>query len=218
MKLLPSQKDTVYDIISEAEMPLIRFQWDEINSRARGERATILRYSGTDYYYAFETDANIFSSHYAVFCPGEDAYKEQTHPDSWDEQLYQFRQWLGYLNREITTPNKWERLRRELERTNLNFDDDQDKFSAQEFEDLKRKMEVLKNSLGEIAFLPEQVAAINSKLDHLTEMAVTLNKFDWKSLFIGTIVSIVIQLNVTQDNAQALWVLIKSTFNTYFLP
>lgn len=54
-------------------------------------------------------------------------------------------------------------------------------------------------------------------LERLTELAKELNKFDWKNLFIGTIISITIQLNVTPDNATLLWELIQNVFSNYFL-
>lgn len=172
MKLLPSQKDTIYHLLNET----IGFTPTRASS-----------------------------------------WEGRSYPGSWDSQLRQFSEWLGYLKREVTSPNKWERLHKELESLKFNFRDDKTKFSAQEFEDIKVKIETLKRSINEIGLLEKDVAVINSKLDHLTEMAINLNKFDWKSLFIGTIISIVIQLNVTPDNAKALWSLINTVFNSYFL-
>jgi hypothetical protein len=69
-----------------------------------------------------------------------------------------------------------------------------------------------------IPLLTVQETAIANQLDHLMELAKELNKFDWKSLFIGTISSIIIQLGVTKENAHELWSLIKKVFNNFFLP
>jgi len=100
----------------------------------------------------------------------------------------------------------------------LNLNNEADKFSALEFEDLKIKVSAIKQGLNNIDLLSDQISVINEKLDHLTELAVNMNKFDWKSQFIGTIISIIIQLEVTQENAKSLWALIKQVFNNYFLP
>jgi hypothetical protein len=100
----------------------------------------------------------------------------------------------------------------------FNFKNEEDKFSFNEYGDLKAKVETLKNSINQIGLLSDQVLTINSKLDHLVDLAKEMNKFDWKNLFVGTIISMIIQLSVTQDNAKALWILIKQIFNNYLLP
>jgi hypothetical protein len=84
--------------------------------------------------------------------------------------------------------------------------------------ELSSKIDQIKTSLDTIPLLEEQQIAIINQLNHLTELAKELNKFDWKNLFIGTIVSIILQLYVTRENAARLWNLIKTVFSNFFLP
>ncbi len=79
------------------------------------------------------------------------------------------------------------------------------------------KINQIKSSLGTINLLEEQQVAISQKLDHLIDVAKDLNKFDWKNLFIGTIISIIIQLEVNKENAALLWELIKRVFRNFLL-
>jgi hypothetical protein len=120
---------------------------------------------------------------------------------------------------ELNSPNKWDRLSKEIKNAGINLDknNSDNKFSILEYEDLKTKILTLKQSSHTIGLTSEQSNAIEAKLDHLTDMAKILNKFDWKSLFVGTIISVVIQLNVTQDNANSLWTLIRQIFKNFLL-
>ena len=181
------------------------------------EKVTLLKYKQSEYYFLFDTGSNT-SGHYAFFCPGNSEHTEKGYPQNWSGQLGYVENWLRCLIREINTPNKWERLKYEVDSLNINFEYSEDKFSYIEYEDLQKRMFVLKQGISKSDLLEEQIKVINDKLDHLTEMAKEMSKFDWKSLFIGTIVSIVIQLAVNQENAKNLWILIKQIFNTYMLP
>lgn len=219
MKLLTSQKDTLFEMIEEENLSPSQFQFSEVQSKISPvTRSTELRFNTSDYFFRFETGYERSDPHYAVYCPGEDVSTDEYYSRKWNVQLEVFQLWLTFLIREINSPNKWHRLEKEIEGIKINFQKDEDKFSVEEYEELKKKVSILKNALSTIHLIPEQLSAISSKLDHLTEMGKQLNKFDWKGLFIGSIISIIIQLEVTTDNAKALWNLIRQTFSNYFLP
>lgn len=216
MRLLTSQKDTLFDIIEEFELSPSQFQFSDGRSVfSTVGIATRLYFKNSEFHFSFDSVDN---RHYASFCPGEQAFQEEANTLTWDQQLYCFQGWLENLKREINSPNKWDRLDKEIKGLRIKFENEEDKFSAQEYQELKIKIDVLKKGVDQIGLLAEQVSVINSKLDHLTELAQEMNKFDWKSLFIGTIISIIIQLNVTAENAKSLWALIKRVFSNYFLP
>ena len=219
MKLLTSQKDTLFDIIESNGLTPSQFEFTETISRLGAkQKATNLKYKDSDYFFSFESDPKRNDTHFAIFCPGTSTFIERNGTGLWEYQLNRFRTWLSNLSREIHTPNKWERLEIELSSISFRIDNDSDKFSVTEYEDLKNRMLNLKQQTGTIGLLPDQVDAINSKLDHLTELAKDLNKFDWKGLFVGTIISMVIQLGVTPENTESLWSIIKIVFNNYLLP
>lgn len=219
MKLLASQKDTLYDLIEKANLSPSQFELVESSSTIKaGEIATTVKFKSADFYFTFETGKNLSEPHYAIFSPGENNYVDQNYPGTWEYQKQYFFRWLNNLNREINSPNKWDRLTKEIEGITLNFENEEDKFSVSEFKILQENILSLKEGILTLSLLPEQVSAINNKLDHLTDLAKEMNKFDWKGLFIGTLISIIIQLSVTPENAKSLWDLVKKIFSNYLLP
>ena len=219
MKLLPSQKDEIYELITLAELSPSQFEWKEIPCQLFNQnvdKATELRYKNTDYHFTFETNAK--KMHMAIYCPGKNFYTDQEDTVIWQAQINRVQEWLKSLVREITTPNKWSRLERELQGIHINYENGEDKFSVQEYEELKANIKLLQRKILSIGLIEEEVRIINAKLDHLIPLAENMNKFDWKSFFIGTIMNITIQLGVNKENASALFDVIKQIFNNYLLP
>lgn len=218
MKLLPSQKNTLFDLIENSGLSPSQFTLENYISTGSSVVYTELRYKNSEFFFRFSLSNNGMAPFRAVYCPAENLYSDDSFFSSWESEMEYFHDWLKLLAREISTPNKWERLKNELEGIGINFENNEDKFSVSEYEDLKQRVMILKQGTAAIALLPEQLATINNKLDHLTELAKEMNKFDWKSLFLGSIMSIIIQLGVTKENANELWALIKRVFNNYILP
>lgn len=216
MKLLTSQKNILYDVIIAYGLSPSQFILTEKESTNYvNEIVTNISHKSSEFYFSFESR---YDRRSILFSPGSDTYSVAHSVNSWNELEYHFQNWIGNLLNEINVENKWDRLEKEMKGINLNLKNEPDKFSAHEFEELKNKVLAIKQGLNKIGLLSEQVSIINEKLDHLTELAIDMNKFDWKSLFIGTILSVIIQLGVTQENAKSLWALIKQVFNNYFLP
>ena len=218
MILLTSQKDQLFDIISENELSPSQFELREIQSGiSSGQRATGIYFKNSAFYFIFETGPSTIDKHYARYCPGKDSFIKVDYPGDWDLQLNIFKHWVSYLQREISTPDKWSRLNKELSYLDLNYAFDSDKFTVSEFQVLSVKIHILQDRIKEIDLTHDQTEIINRKLDFLLEKAKDLSKFDWKSLFIGTLLNIPIQLGVSEEKIRSLWSLIKEIFNQYLL-
>lgn len=219
MKLLVSQKDELYEMIDTFGFSPTMFEFSELPSQvSAGQKTTLLNLKNSDFYYSFETAYQTEIGHYSIYSPGSGSIRETQNPGNWDWQKQYFRQWLVYLAREINAPNKWERLSKEISNLGINITDDESKFTAYEFEDLKKRMINLKESIHSIGLDPEQLNTIQTKLDHLLDLAKAMNKFDWKALFIGAIISIIIQLSLSPEVGKLLWNIIKQVFNNFILP
>lgn len=219
MELLKSQKNQLFEIIQQSGLSPMQFDFNYYETPKRGrDLATILRYIDSEFYYSFERIKETSDSHYAVFSPGRGIWEEEAYPGSWGNQLTYFNDWLTNLKIEITTPDKWERLYSEVEAIELNFEDDRNFFTVPEYEEIKQRIKTIEGRLSEISLIPEQLEKIISKLDQVAEMAKTMNKFDWKSQFIGALVSIIIQLSITPENAKAIWNIVKGTFSQSLFP
>src|SRR5690606_20666873 len=123
--------------------------------------------------------------------PGNEQLEDATGYTRWEETIIIFNNWLFFLQRELTTPNHWDNFKNQIAGLNFNTNYDNEKFSYNEYIVLENKMNLLKRQLDIIPLLAEQNIDIKNHLDRLTEKAKDLGKFDWKSLFIGTIVTII---------------------------
>lgn len=135
----------------------------------------------------------------------------------WSKGTGYIYNWLECLRKEINAVNKWDNLLKEIEYIKFAPSDDNSKFTHQEYLELTNKIDQIKSALDTIPLLEERQLAVINQLNHLTELAKDLNKFDWKNLFIGTIISIITQLYVSKENATKLWTLIKTIFSNLFL-
>ena len=213
MRLLQTQKNQVYELIEEAGLSPSMFSFDDPDN-ADGD--TYLRFNDSQYYFNFAKSRS--GGHFASLSPGYDTPYEDQAPGSWSGQLSYVRRWLGYLTREIMAPDKWKLLHEELE--NMDFGDikyEDAKFTYREYAFLKEKIEELKGKIGKLDLVEKQIAQINEKLDHLLHLAKDMNKTDWKELFIGSLISLFMQLSIDKSTGQTIVGYVKGLFMK-FLP
>lgn len=211
MKLLLSQKDEIFELIKGFDLLTpnqFKIQED------LGNYKTTIYFKDSEYFFRFISNDHGYWAHYS---PGVEKFTDTTTYLNWIESINHIDNWLFCLIRELRTPNYWENFKNQISGINFRSDYDNTRFSHKEFLELDDRMSLLKARLTEIPLILEQQNEILLHLERLTEAAKELGKFDWKNLFIGTILSILIQLNVTPENANAIWELIKHTFNQYFL-
>jgi len=198
MKLFVSQKDDLFDLIEETGyFTPSQFEIKEVQQK-NSEYVTEIRFKNSEFYFNLIPESTYQGIFFANFSPGEKSIAEATSTLDWNRGTGYIDNWLEYLRRELTAPNKWDRLLQEIEQIKFASIEDQSKFTYQEYINLTSKIDQIKSSLDTIPFLEEQQLAIINQLNHLTDSAKDLNKFDWKNLFIGTIISIVTQLYVTK--------------------
>jgi len=213
MKLLTSQKDYIFEIIQEDNY-FSPYQFEIVESE-NGAQTSIF-FKNSDYFFQF-IDSDYYSKFYLNYQPGDECFLEVTSDLDWSEGMIHFDKWLNNLQREINSPNLWQKFQSEATSLNVSFVSDNSKFTINEYNELKQKIDFIINQLPNIELGNQQQIEIASTLQHLLTLSNELGKFDWKSLFIGTIISIIIQLNVTKENADLLWQLIKSSFNNFLL-
>jgi hypothetical protein len=210
MKLLTSQKDEIFERIQLGGY-FSPSQFEFINEL---NKASMLKFINSDFFFHFRFDNY---GTFLTYSPGEESLVESTGNLNWSSICQAFSMWLVYLEREVTAPDYWSGLKNQLSGLTFVNQYDNEKFSVLEYEDLQNRIEGLKFRLEKIPLILEHQKEIINHLDRLSEQAKELGKFDWKSLFIGTMISLFIQLGISQENISALWGLIKSTFSNYFL-
>jgi hypothetical protein len=211
MILLRSQKNTLFDLINSTNY----FTPSNFEVEEYGQNLN-LYFPNTDYHFAISESGITSRDFYMRYSPAKDTVNEE-YAINWSEMVLEFKKWLTYLEREVSIEDKWARILAEASYLMTSVEESSNKFSHEEYLDITVKFNYIKANIRSIPLQSQQIDAINSKLDHLLEMTTKLNKFDWQNLFVGIILSIVIQLGVTQENAKLLYELIKQTFRGKFL-
>lgn len=206
MYLLRSQLNDFYELI-EKQGYFSPLQFDISSGK------TELKLKETQFYFRVFDDSGYVDSMVANFSPGKFMYKEATSGTNWEGIKSSFKNWLDYLKREVAAPDKWDRLIEEVRYIIGDSRVENTAFSHQEYLEVRSNIDAIKSQLSSIPLLEAQSTAILHQLNRLAEMTDRLNKFDWRNLFIGTIISCVIQLGVTQEHAKLLFDLIKNAFN-----
>ncbi len=123
-----------------------------------------------------------------------------------DRVLLYLRHWLDehvreYLD-ELELPDLWEQVNAQHSLISGQAPDtyDQSYFSEEEKDQIHHSLEVFRERLI-TAFSPDdhQMAAIDARLQYLTQAVDRLNRFDWMSVAISTLISISVALSLDTD-------------------
>lgn len=213
MELLISQKDKIFQIIQSSNF-FSPNQFKIVVARYKTE--TQIKLQSSKYYFNIRSEDKT-GGFEIERSPAKDRLLITISILNWSTVVEQFTEWIENLEREIKSPNLWDKFESNLFGFEIQPDLDNSKFTAKEFEQLSLKMKLLIQNVETLNLLNNEKNEIQNSLQHLLELSKDLGKFDWKSVFVGTIISIIIQLNVNKENADALWKLIKQAFNTYFI-
>jgi hypothetical protein len=215
MKLLPSQKNLLFTAIESANLSPKNFELTYSEGSLGVATYTKVIFKNSEFYFHFTESMN---GQKVSCCPGFGQYAFNSASIEFASQLNLYHQWLIVLKKETKEDDKWERMKEETHNTKFNDKkNSEEKFSTKELVELKSRIKLLQNNVKLIGFTKEEVKAINDKIDHVTDLAESMNKFDWQNFFVGTIMSIIIQLSVTKENASLLWNVVKEFFKNNYL-
>lgn len=216
MELLQSQKNQLFTIIEESGLNPSQFTIGNITSSfILKDQVTHIGYKGSNYYFIFDNGKhNPFIS---IFSPGYLVLKDSIANDTWVQILDNFRSWLSNLKRELECGDYWSKLEKEMNDLGTPLPYNDSKYSDDELKELEEKIGIFRVEIEKSGLSKDELTIINQKLDFLIEKAKTLSKFDWKSLFLGTFINLIIALNVSPGTAQQIKIAIKIVFETFFL-
>ena len=131
---------------------------------------------------------------------------------NWEGVVNHFKLWSKKISSELNTPNGWETFENE-NYLNTDYDDLNMSFSKNEKESIRQSLKYIKKKVTTLDVSADTLKIIEHKLDELDTKVDDLKKFDWKSLFIGTVASLIMTLGIPPESAGMLWEMIKSSFN-----
>ncbi|MDQ6531153.1 hypothetical protein [Flavobacterium sp. LHD-85] len=131
---------------------------------------------------------------------------------SWNDLIKNFQSWSQKLVSELNSSTGWE----SFENTNffdIEFEELNGEFTVTEKLETKQNIIQLKAKIKLLNLAPDKLEIIEHKLDILSSKVDELNKFDWKSLFVGTIASLIMALVIPPEAAGIIWNYVKNSFS-----
>lgn len=131
---------------------------------------------------------------------------------NWETVKSKFSGWSKKIDDELNTETGWESFET-FNFLNDEYEDLENNFSNSEKLQIKINIENLKNKVAQLNLPIENLKIIENKLDNLFTAVDELSKFDWKSQFIGMIVSLILASIIPPEFSGIIWNYIKSSFN-----
>ncbi len=218
--LLVSQKNEVFDLIKTAGLNIFNFEWSNIRSNRSvdemGNPTTVdrLDYLDSNFYFIFDF---LKRQHYCEYSPGKEVSVEMQYPRSWQLQIGQFKNWLGFLQREINQPDMWKDLSThevshingisEIETSNVQFTFAEVKLIDKGLIEIKNYLEdKFKNQ-------EEKLIIIEESISYVKEAVQRQGRKDWIHTCIGTLFSLASRINISKEQMEIVWITLKNTIN-----
>ncbi|AWW32288.1 hypothetical protein DN752_20285 [Echinicola strongylocentroti] len=138
--------------------------------------------------------------------------KTVTERGDWEYLKTRYKIWVDQLSKELDTPTGWEHFQSEnylgLERQDLNvpFTSDEKKQTRNDLNSYSQYVHHQLNiGAGDKRIILEKLEELSSKVDEM-------NKFDWKSLLVGTLANVIMVLGLPSEVSGMIWEGLKNTF------
>jgi hypothetical protein len=219
MKLLRSQRNQIFDWIIDAGLSPSQLKLSENDSISTVK----LSLKDSNFYFQFTLHKhaeNLYINR-VRYSPAKntDLYSTGQLLMAQFQDLKKFIvDWASYLSRELDQPDKWQQFVESSKQISIKTDEkDNQQFTIEEFRQIEIAVEQVRIRSNQIGLAEDQLKLLHEKLDYISEKAKTLGKLDWKNLFVGSMVGVVIQMAIPPDTTQLLWKIIGEAFNQFFL-
>ncbi|MBL7189805.1 MAG: hypothetical protein ISS70_26035 [Phycisphaerae bacterium] len=225
IRLLKTQRNSVFDILVEYGLEPAAFRWSTLKSTFSPKGpVSMLMCHNTSFYCRFDSKSTHPGAYRLVFSPGISTRVATSGDISWEVCVTQVvRNWVRCLKRELDTPDLWQEV--EKYRSSLSLTPPEnlvnEPIPAYEVEQITQNLQLLAAQTNELHGLSEdQDTFVRSKLAYLADAAKRQGRLDWMHTFIGVLISIVIGLAMAPDRAKEFWELVKQLCGRfiYFLP
>lgn len=199
-ELLRSQKNSLFQAIQTREMDPADFVWKQDKEIFPGKPTITICHRFSEFYFVIDegeydgggfTNFDYVNSYHYEYAPGNASLTSSGQDLSWDGVVSSFGGWLGYLKREIDSPDLWETItqERKLEES-VASDDDNSFFSSDEQKQIsERVLEIEQFLLKTHNLNEEHQKFVRDRMEYLIESSERLGKKDWKSLAFGVLLS-----------------------------
>jgi hypothetical protein len=200
--LLKSQANQLFEELTNDGWNPAEFKWEETRSPNYGIKFTISRLTHfpSGYYFSFD---NVGGFH-SVWSPDNEKKSKGADLKSWANQLKRFKEWLGYLKREVESPDLWSAISQESEIAEAAAADESNTpFSVEEKAYILSGITEIKQYLLTAHKLDPEL--VEARLNYLAEAADRVGRKDWINLLLSVLVGIIIQAAVPSDSSRELF-------------
>jgi hypothetical protein len=210
LSLTKQQKNQILQLIEQAKVNPRQFSWgvqaskfvtifrDSAYLAAQGyepDQAQSLTVQNTDYCFTFERNEE---GEFYSFCNPHINVGNGIHAKAFDGLLSAFSEWLQVVKYELEEPDLWEMMDSRLPfSTAPKSYENKDRFSEPELEIITKQLEGIENFILKTNSLSKgEVTTVRNTFIYLQDRAATTTKLDWKNIFAGAIVSLLLSLAV----------------------
>jgi len=216
--MLKKHKNSLFHIIKGNDfLSLDRF---DISEKNIGDGAmTVISYKNSPLEFTIQIDSDSYHEFfygYVTFSPTFERINSGGIVINFKELRTKFEDWLNYDVKEYIFESSevdlWDEFKKSsstLNIDNIEFDN-KETFTSDEQKQIKMALDELKLLIkSNFNTTKEQQSVVINRLDYLGDACIRLNKFDWKSIAISTMISISIALTLDTEQGQLLFSLFK---------
>jgi hypothetical protein len=192
--LLPSQRKDVFDALNNHGLDPSQFAIEERHldavpmGAAQGIVSAIV-HRASDFYFVF--DLRQSSLFFTEFSPGSDGPHGFESASTYSEIHRIFRNWIGFLRREISTPDVWAAVTQAGSFATNVAEESNEPFVDAERVLIAEKLKLIgQYAVTSLKVQGEQAQFVHAQLDYLRESSERLGRKDWLNTFAGVILSI----------------------------
>jgi hypothetical protein len=201
--LLKSQANQVLQELTNAGWNPSDFKWEDTNSLNHRQKNPVskLVHHSSGYYFLFDNIANGFIS---AWSPAKEILKQTANSSSWAGQIKHFKEWLGYLRREVESPDLWSAISKETELLDATSTDEANTpFSSEEKAYVLSGINEIKQYLLTAHRLDPEL--VEARLNYLAESSNRVGRKDWINLLLSVLVGIVMQASLPPEATRELF-------------
>ncbi len=207
MRIVNTQKKELADIFTQAGLNVLDFetsgQYKEFKIKFKHE------------YFSFSINIQKPDSYQLTIFPIDNT-NGYTIQAVWADVKKHFDKWSKQIATELNTATGWETFQSE-NFLNASFEELEQEFSETEKAQARQSIIELKEKIKTLDLPETSKNIIEKKLDDLHSKVNDLKKFDWKSLFIGSVASLIMTLAIPPEISGLLWEYIKIAFSGFRL-
>lgn len=224
--LLHQELNDIYQVLTQAGLSdyIARLKWEgprgnllSYINQGRGSRVVRLSlvHSQQEYYCKIDVDRDRGSWYVTAYTIDNHLHSGWQY--KWPDVKDIIRKWATQLGNAVAEPDYW--LAASMHATAMGFDvglsidDAQSSFTPEEKVFIRHALELTEQNI-ERTFQPtrEEMAQVRERLYYLANAVDRLNRYDWKGVFLQTLISIGINLTVDTEGGRLLFETARSAF------